>query len=36
MCRLAWLYTGGKGLTLSVPALSGLIYTYLAEDSLKQ
>jgi hypothetical protein len=21
VCRLAWLYTGGKGLTLSVPAL---------------
>jgi hypothetical protein len=21
MCRLAWLYTGGKGLTFSVPAL---------------
>jgi hypothetical protein len=23
MCRLAWRHTGGKGLTLSIPALKG-------------
>jgi hypothetical protein len=26
MDRLAWIYTGGKGLSLSVLVLKGLIY----------